>query len=198
MTALYWKSQASVILSVEIGDEAWSQYADIRKEEKRWHKMKDVRAAGTTQLCENHASAPTEQRYTVTVLSTEIRTTLGIWEKALRSSSRSALARTVRICPESENQKYRRKLHVNRVFYKGGTKPLTPEQLAKEANALYKGKTIFSPADFIGEGSRIAGSNMCYCDDNGEFELLPLNDPVVAEGQKRYMICRKCGAVEHL
>ena len=87
---------------------------------------------------------------------------------------------------------------MNQVFYKGGRTPLTPEQLAKEANAIYDRKGPFQPSDYMGEHSRIASTGMCYCEGNGEFELLPLTDPAVQESKKRYMICRKCGAVEHL
>ncbi len=87
---------------------------------------------------------------------------------------------------------------MNQVFYASGKMPLTPEQLAKEANALYKNKTVFYPSDFRGPDSRIAGNGHCYCGGNGEFELLPLMHPDVIEGKKRYMICRKCGAVSHL
>lgn len=44
---------------------------------------------------------------------------------------------------------------------------------------------------------RIQG-NHCDCYGNGEFVLLPKDDPMVKEGMKRYMRCRKCGCYSHL
>lgn len=86
---------------------------------------------------------------------------------------------------------------MNKVFYKGGHIPLTPAQLAKEANAIYS-RPVFCPEDFEGTDSRIAGIGHCDCNNDAEFELLPINDISVIEGQKRYMVCRKCGGISHL
>lgn len=86
---------------------------------------------------------------------------------------------------------------MNKVYYKNRRIPLSPEELAKEANALSK-RNLFKPSDFIGENSRIAGEGHCSCGGNGEFELLPEDDPDVVSGGKRYMVCRKCGGWSHL
>ena len=40
--------------------------------------------------------------------------------------------------------------------------------------------------------------NLCYCGDEGEFDLLPPDDEAVLSGGKRYMQCRKCGLWSHL
>ena len=44
---------------------------------------------------------------------------------------------------------------------------------------------------------RING-DLCNCCGEGEFDLLPLNNEDVMEGQKRYMKCGKCGCWSHL
>ena len=44
---------------------------------------------------------------------------------------------------------------------------------------------------------RLFGTH-CECKGEGEFVLLPLNDEMVEEGQKRYMKCRKCHGYSHL
>ena len=44
---------------------------------------------------------------------------------------------------------------------------------------------------------RING-DLCNCCGEGEFDLLPLNNEDVMEGQKRYMKCRKCDCWSHL
>lgn len=86
---------------------------------------------------------------------------------------------------------------MNQVFYPHTNTPLAPEQLAMEANALYK-RPHFTAYDFKGSDSRIADAGHCYCNGDGEFELLPITHPYVVEGLKRYMVCRKCGALSHL
>ena len=86
---------------------------------------------------------------------------------------------------------------MNQVFMRGSHTPLTPEQLANAANAITE-RNPFFPVDFQGPSSRIQGTGHCACGGNGEFELLPPSHPDVKEGQKRYMICRKCGCYSHL
>lgn len=86
---------------------------------------------------------------------------------------------------------------MNKVYLPGKKVPATPEELAKAANAITVANP-FSPSDFTGENSRIAGAGHCYCGGNGEFELLPLYDEAVKSGGKRYMVCRICGGVSHL
>lgn len=86
---------------------------------------------------------------------------------------------------------------MNYVFVRGGLVPLTPQQLADEANAITIRKP-FAASDFEGANSRIQGDGHCYCGGNGEFELLPVGNSAVKEGQKRYMQCRKCGGWSHL
>lgn len=86
---------------------------------------------------------------------------------------------------------------MNKVYYKNGKVPLTPKELATAANVVCQ-KPIFTPEMFEGEKSRISGNGHCYCNGNGEFDLLPASDPVVKESGKRYMVCRKCGGFSHL
>lgn len=88
-------------------------------------------------------------------------------------------------------------VNMNKVYKKGGKTPLTSQELAVAANAITRSKP-FTASMFEGETSRISGSGHCACNGNGEFELLPLYDSAVQEGQKRYMICRNCGCVSHL
>ena len=86
---------------------------------------------------------------------------------------------------------------MNRVFYHG--KELTPMELAIAANAITKNKPFLaSDFDPKNPNNRIAGTGHCYCEGNGEFELLPVYDLDVKEGKKRYMCCRKCGGWSHL
>ena len=88
---------------------------------------------------------------------------------------------------------------MNTVYRPGSNTPLMPDQLCFEANALYsRRKRPFSICDFVGPNSRIAGTGHCDCNGDGEFELLPVHHPDVQNGQKRYMICRKCGCYSHL
>lgn len=86
---------------------------------------------------------------------------------------------------------------MNKVYYQDGNTPLTPEELAHEANAITR-RPCFAIYDFIGDESRISGSGHCDCDGEGEFELLDADDPMVIEGKKRYMRCRICGCYSHL
>lgn len=86
---------------------------------------------------------------------------------------------------------------MNKVYFPGGKTPITPVQMADAANAITR-RNCFTPADFEGENSRIAGAGHCDCEGNGEFELLPKEHPIVADGKKRYMFCRACGCYSHL
>ena len=86
---------------------------------------------------------------------------------------------------------------MNTVYSRYGKTPLTPEQLAREANAITEDKP-FTPDMFEGPKSRISGDGHCWCAGNGEFELLPVYHRDVVQGKKRYMVCRKCGAYSHL
>ena len=80
----------------------------------------------------------------------------------------------------------------NKVFQTiDGMTPLTPEELAYEANLI--GGAV-SSSDYP---ERIMGEH-CECSDGGEFVLSPLDNPSVQEGGKRYMQCRKCGQWSHL
>ena len=72
------------------------------------------------------------------------------------------------------------------------TTPLTLKQLKVEAGFKDRNGNLYEY-----DGSRITG-NMCDCRGNGEFVLLPKDDPAVIEGGKRYMECRKCGMFSHL
>ena len=45
---------------------------------------------------------------------------------------------------------------------------------------------------------RIQGKDHCACYGDGEFVLYPVDHPMVVDGKKRYMECRKCGCVSHL
>lgn len=86
---------------------------------------------------------------------------------------------------------------MNVVYDANGKVPLTPAELAVQANAITRNKP-FKPSDFAGANSRIQGAGHCDCGGNGEFELLPVYHSDVREGQKRYMFCRKCGCWSHL
>ena len=83
----------------------------------------------------------------------------------------------------------------NRVFIKD--RELNDYQIAWEYNKLNKGSSKF---DISGSEAahRLEGSH-CACPPNrGEFVLLPMSDPAVKEGGKRYMKCRICGCYSHL
>ena len=86
---------------------------------------------------------------------------------------------------------------MNKVFIKNTNVEMTPEMLAAAANAI-SGAKPFTKEMFEGPDSRIQGAGHGYCNNDCEFELLPIYDEAVREGQKRYMVCRKCGAVSHL
>jgi hypothetical protein len=80
----------------------------------------------------------------------------------------------------------------NFVYLPNGITPLTPEQLAEEANKIERARLL--PSDYP---KRLSGV-LCGCKDGGDFELLPLDDEAVVSGQKRYMRCRNCGEFSHL
>lgn len=80
----------------------------------------------------------------------------------------------------------------------------TPRDITRAANALfkmkYKRKGPFTIDDFGGASAakdRLRG-NHCYCNGNGVFRLLPIDDEAVQSGGKRYMQCEKCGGWSHL
>lgn len=85
---------------------------------------------------------------------------------------------------------------MNKVYLPMSNTPLTPFELAREANKLTK-RSHLSSFEYMGKESRISG-NHCDCMGNGEFELLPVTDPDVIDGGKRYMRCRICGCYSHL
>ena len=78
---------------------------------------------------------------------------------------------------------------INKVYYKGSDKPLTPRQLSR-ASGFW-----LSEDDFP---ERISGSGHCYCKNGGEFELLSTKNYPVKDGNKRYIKCRICGEHSHL
>jgi hypothetical protein len=78
---------------------------------------------------------------------------------------------------------------INKVYYKGSDKPLTPKQLARAAGYW------LTEYDLL---ERISGNGHCDCKNGGEFELLPTKNYPVKEGNKRYMKCRICGGHSHL
>lgn len=90
---------------------------------------------------------------------------------------------------------------MNKVFYEGGKRPLTPLEIKAECCAVNIALQIpihpiilqWQPDDFA--KSRLSGAH-CDCNGDGEFELLSLDECL--EGGKRYMKCRKCGGVSHL
>ena len=86
---------------------------------------------------------------------------------------------------------------MNKVFVKNTNVEMTPKMLAAAANAITDCKP-FTEEMFKGPNSRIQGAGHGYCNNNCEFELLPVYDEVVQSGGKRYMVCRKCGAISHL
>ncbi len=89
---------------------------------------------------------------------------------------------------------------MNQVFLtRTDKRPMLPRELAKAANALLP-KPVLTQWDFssLNPDNRLGGDGHCNCGGNGEFVLLPLSDPDVQEGKKRYMQCRKCGCWSHL
>lgn len=101
-----------------------------------------------------------------------------------------------------------------KVFLDG--KQMTAAELAEHANAVYQiscgTANPFRESMFIPHNGdkmnpyRLSGAHCnCGCDTSlignpslGEFDLLPLTDDSVQEGQKAYMKCRKCGGYSHL
>lgn len=94
-------------------------------------------------------------------------------------------------------------------------KVLSEQEVADWANKVHKfvggkgepfNKEMFIPHDGPVDRYRLGGYHCdCGCDEdaigkpsNGEFELLPLSDPSIREGEKAYMVCTKCGAYSHL
>ena len=94
---------------------------------------------------------------------------------------------------------------------------LTPQEIADWANKVHRfvgGKgNPFTKEDYIPhDGRTLSGSvyrlKGCMCDCGysrepgepslGEFDLLPYSDPLIREGGKAYMKCRKCGCISHL
>lgn len=97
------------------------------------------------------------------------------------------------------------------VYISGGRIPLSAKQLANWGNGIMTrlvGKKIepFSEADFTGPKSRLNGFHcICGTEDGtvnspslGEFDLLSPESSEVRDGQKAYMVCRKCGCYSHL
>lgn len=91
---------------------------------------------------------------------------------------------------------------MNKVYlHTNDTTPLTPEQIAEEANIGYSNSAPFTADMFRGPGCRIDGAGHGYCDNNCEFVLDELTPETLSDlylTGKRYMVCRKCGAVSHL
>jgi hypothetical protein len=58
----------------------------------------------------------------------------------------------------------------------------------------YENKTVFATSKTT---DRLEG-DLCGCNGNGEFVLLPEDDKICIEGGKRYMICQKCNQYSHL
>ena len=79
--------------------------------------------------------------------------------------------------------------------------------MKKKINKVYRSirsKRVMSLGELKREAGdwfeldRITGKH-CDCEEGtGEFILLPANEPVVVEGGKSYMTCRKCGGMSHL
>ena len=68
--------------------------------------------------------------------------------------------------------------------------PLSPSDLTIIWNDFYNVKSDY-------DLSRING-NLCDCNGNGQFILLPSTHEAVLEGGKLYMVCRRCGDSSHL
>ena len=84
----------------------------------------------------------------------------------------------------------------NKVHYMGCAELMTHEELTKEANYFLPAASKYKNEPY--DMRRLEGSH-CVCKPNeGDFDLLPINSPVVQEGQKRYIVCRKCGCMSHL
>jgi hypothetical protein len=78
---------------------------------------------------------------------------------------------------------------MNKVYSsKEATKEMTIEELKKVVG-------FWVDIEYI---KGILERNHCECKGNGEFVLLPEDDPAVVEGGKRYMVCKKCNYHSHL
>lgn len=82
---------------------------------------------------------------------------------------------------------------MNIIFDEKGKELKTSKELGEAFYANYPQRCKKHPYEL----ERIEG-DLCYCDGDGVFDLLPLTDEAVIEGGKRYMICRKCGLSSHL
>jgi hypothetical protein len=85
--------------------------------------------------------------------------------------------------------------HFNNKIFKDGKELCVVEIFAEITALMEKPVKIKNHFQFTHE--RIYG-NHCNCKNGGEFELLPLDNPAVKEGGKRYMQCRKCNCWSHL
>lgn len=83
----------------------------------------------------------------------------------------------------------------NRVFKNG--RLLSDEEIVEEAYALTPTPKVF-PSCIKSFVMNRLGGHLCDCPEGGDFDLLPVDDPAVQEGGKRYMVCRKCGLYSHL
>lgn len=78
--------------------------------------------------------------------------------------------------------------HVHQMFAKGS--PYTKEMFEEHDGKDYR---LSGDHCACGSNSDIVGNPT-----NGEFELLPMWSAEVQDGQKAYMVCRKCGCYSHL
>ena len=87
---------------------------------------------------------------------------------------------------------------MNKIFLEDGKTEITDDARALIYALGFNSNKYFGRI-FPGEmKERIQGKGHCDCCGDGEFVLLPVTHPDVVEGQKRYMICRKCGGWSHL
>lgn len=89
---------------------------------------------------------------------------------------------------------------MNKVYYNELMhNPMSAKELAEAANRILP-KPVLTEWDFDSANpkNRLNGKGHCACAGDGEFVLLPENDPDVQSGGKRYMYCRKCGCWSHL
>ena len=97
-------------------------------------------------------------------------------------------------------------------IYSPSGRLMNSEEIAKFANHVHQMFAKGSPytkgmyEEHEGEDYRLSG---CHCDcgyeydlpgrpTKGEFQLLPPSSKEVQDGQKVYMVCRKCGGYSHL
>ena len=85
---------------------------------------------------------------------------------------------------------------MNKVYESKSNKPLQIIQIVYRAQKARETANA-TLADYVGEKNRLAG-RMCNCNGNGEFELLPAEDPMVSESGKALMFCRRCGRIANL